>query len=310
MKELLKNSALFVLFSAIIYSLLMCFWGNYMPIECQKNILFKRSNYGYSNTRLQDVKNYKNIDILFIGSSHTYRSFDTRIFTKFGLKTFNLGTSAQTPIQSQLLLKRYIPILHPKIIIFDAYPIMFNIDGVESALDIIAKDKNDFYSLIMAIKENNIIVYNTLLYSFYRNVMDKHFINYESGQFLDDTFIEGGYVYKNLSFATRSKFNYQSIEIEKKQIEAFEENINYCKKLNIKYITIQTPIAKNLYCTIINRKSYDKIISQFGNYINFNSIMNLNDSLDFYDSEHLNQNGVNKFDVKIFEILKLKHFIK
>jgi hypothetical protein len=37
-------------------------------------------------SRLSEIKNYKDIDILFLGSSHTYRGFDTRIFLDSGYK--------------------------------------------------------------------------------------------------------------------------------------------------------------------------------------------------------------------------------
>ena len=38
-------------------------------------------------------------------------------------------------------------------------------------------------------------------------------------------------------------------------------------------------------------------------YYNFNEIIQLDDSLDFYDAHHLNQNGVNKFNAKLKEVL-------
>jgi len=78
------------------------------------------------------------VDILFLGSSHSYRGFNPQYFS--GYKTFNLGSSAQTPIQTNLLLKRYLHQLNPKTIVYEVYPISLSIDGVESSSDIIAND--------------------------------------------------------------------------------------------------------------------------------------------------------------------------
>ena len=42
---------------------------------------------------------------------------------------------------------------------------------------------------------------------------------------------------------------------------------------------------------------------QYSEYYNFNEIITLNDTLYFYDSHHLNQDGVNIFNKKLIELL-------
>ena len=37
--------------------------------------------FGFTVERFRDIENYGDIDILFLGSSHSYRTFDTRIYT-------------------------------------------------------------------------------------------------------------------------------------------------------------------------------------------------------------------------------------
>ena len=46
----------------------------------------------------QEVRRHEDVDIVFVGSSHAYRSFDPRFFAREGLTTFNIGTRAQTPL--------------------------------------------------------------------------------------------------------------------------------------------------------------------------------------------------------------------
>ncbi len=139
----------------------------------EKNLNYRIGSYGHMFSRIKEIPNLKEIDILFLGSSHSYRGFDTRIFKKNNLNTFNLGSSGQTPLQTEILMKRYLKIIKPKLIIFEVYPNTFSIDGVESTLDIIANDEIDFEIIKLAFKQNNIKIYNTLLYGLYYDILNK-----------------------------------------------------------------------------------------------------------------------------------------
>ena len=144
MKNFISNTVLFLLFLSIFYSTFLIIWVHYAPSRFKPNIIYNMGSYGFMYSRLSEIKNYENTNILFLGSSHAYRGFDTRIFLDKGLKSFNLGSSSQTPLQTKVLLKRYLERLNPKLVIYEVYPETFTIDGVESSLDIIANDKNDF----------------------------------------------------------------------------------------------------------------------------------------------------------------------
>ena len=47
-------------------------------------------------------------------------------------------------------------------------------------------------------------------------------------------------------------------------------------------------------------------MTKYSTYYNFNKIVTLNDSLHFYDSHHLNQNGVEIFNKRLIKILNEK----
>ena len=49
----------------------------------------------------------------------------------------------------------------------------------------------------------------------------------------------------------------------------------------------------------------DSLLSTFGNYKNFQGEIKLNDTLDFYDSNHLNQEAVVRFNEKFIEYFNL-----
>ena len=104
-----------------------------------------------------------NIDVLVLGSSHAYRGFDPRIFKKAGIKLFNFGSSGQTPLQSEFLLKRYTEQFNPKLVIIEVYPIALETTGLGPFIDLISNFKvtNSMYS--NAIKINHIEAWNSLI---------------------------------------------------------------------------------------------------------------------------------------------------
>ena len=305
MKAFFKNNFLFILCLTLVYPILIVFIGFLIPQLFHPNISYKLGAYGNMFTRIKEAKKIENVDILFLGSSHAYRGFDNRNFEE--LKTFNLGSSSQTPIQTQVLLNRYLSTLNPKMVIYEVFPSPFTSDGVESSLDVISNDKNDYQSIEMALKINNIKVYNTLIYSFFRDYLRLNQSFLEPIEKGNDKYISGGFVeskIKNYKFikATKREWNFN-----KKQLKAFNENLNLLKHKNIKTILVYAPITKSLYNSYQNNDYVDSLLTSYNMlYYNFNNIVSLDDSLNFNDDNHLNQNGVNVFNKKLVQVLNLK----
>lgn len=277
----------------------------YAPSEYKPNLNYRIGSYGHLYTRLNEVKSVKNVDILFLGSSHAYRGFDTRIFKTNGYSSFNLGSSSQTPVQALILCKRYLEQLNPKLIIYEVYPIIFEIDGIESSLDLIANDKNDLYSLEMSFKLNNIKTYNTFLYGIIRDFFKLNNSFKEPIKKDNDTYISGGYVQTDIiPFDPTPELNDDMIEINKIQIASFEKLLKYLDSKNTDVILVYAPVSTSLYSNYVNNSYFDSIMNSYSEYYNFNEILDLNDTLHFLDSHHLNQKGVDVFNEKLIEILK------
>ncbi|HRG59203.1 MAG TPA: hypothetical protein PK323_09620 [Bacteroidia bacterium] len=309
MKRFIKSLLFFIPVVCFAYILLICVWGEFMPGIFKKNLnYFRAGSYGGMMSRLEEVKTVKNVDILFLGSSHTYRGFDNRIFKKAGFQTFNLGSSAQSPMQTLLLLNRYLDQLNPKTIIYEVYPNSFTSDGIESSLDIIANDKNDFGSIQMALKQNHIKIYNSLIYGFYRDFFNRNKGEKEKKKNGNDTYINGGFLQKDLSYFKHIKYPNNTWNLNGKQWSYFEKILELIKKKNINLILVQTPITPNLYHSFNNNQAFDLKMKSYGTYYNFNDIVSLDDSLHFYDPHHLNQNGVIIFNEKLIEkLFTIKH---
>jgi hypothetical protein len=287
-----------------------------MPGVLKKNLNYSKGGPGYMFTRINEAKQTNSVDILFVGSSHAYRGFNTEIFGKHGYKTFNLGSSSQTPLQSEVLVEQYLDKLNPKIVVFEVYPYIFSGDGVESSIDIISNDKLSKLTFEMALKVNHTKTFNTLLYGLYRESFNRDRNFHEDVTNSDDVYIPGGFVER---IETNSKDSLKQMLPNKgnpgipadlkiiesregewtpnaKQINAFERILHLLKQKNIEVYLVQAPITKYFYSQIKSVKQIDSYLSSKGNYYNFNELIMLDDNLHFLDTDHLNTAGVKIFN--------------
>lgn len=275
----------------------MPLWSSIMPPFMAKNVRNCMGCYGHTFTRMKDAAKTKNIDVLIVGSSHAYRGIDPRIFEKEGITAFNLGSSSQTPINTKALLHQYLDKIKPKMVLYEAYAGTLTIDGVESSLDLLSNNKIDINSINMADEIHNILAYNTLIFSSFRQTfgLNKNF-NEALIQGGDHYISPTGFVeteYRKNIFNKEDKTSWQLRENQKEELI---NNINYIKSKGIKVYIIQTPITKKLYNAINNNAEVDSFLSSLGTYKSYQNALPLKDSTDFYDSNHLNQKAIERFN--------------
>ncbi len=299
-----KKIFFFFIFTIPIYFLLLILWGEFVPNKFKNNLNYKQGSIGQMQLRLEELKKLNKVDILFLGSSTSYRGFDTRIFNKLGYTSFNLGSSAQTPIQTKYLLMRYLKKANPKLLIIDVNPLMFTIDGVESSLDLISNDDFNADMIKMAMSVNNLKVYNTLIYDYFKDkIIGKK--NYQTKVIRNDaTYISGGYVEHKLSYFKKIQYKDQEWNYSKLQFSIFDEIITFLKSNRINYVIVQSPITPKLYFSHQNNDFFDHFMKKRGQYFNFNQIISLDDSLHFVDAYHLNQDGVEKYNDKLIQVFR------
>ena len=304
MKKFVANIFFFLLFTAVFYFIALFIWGGMAPSMLSPNLNYRIGSSGHMHTRLTEAKTYGDTDILILGSSHAYRAFDTRIFQKNGYKAFNLGSSNQTPTQAKVLLQRHLKDLTPETIIYEVYPNIFTIDGVESSVDVIANDKNDVHSLKMAFETNSIKTYNTLVYGFTRDFLGLNKDFSEPTTKGDDTYISGGFVEKAMSFYRPKRLENTMLSMLDVQLESFSEIVSLAERNGIELLLVYAPITKDYYNSLTNTTAFDSLMQRNGSYYNFNVSNSLIDSLHFYDVDHLNQSGVEIFNNELIDILK------
>jgi len=308
MKTLVTRLFGFIVFTLVIYVLFIIIAGSMFPLYLRKNLMHPLGIYGHLHSRMADVKVKGEVDILFLGSSHAYRGFDTRIFADYGYSTFNLGSSGQTPLQTSLLLKRYVQRLNPGLVVYEVYPETFTSDGVESSLDLLSNEKIKWDTFLMVLKVNHIKTYNTFIYALFRQLTHADSDFKEDVIIKKDTYISGGgFVERKVEHFKHHKHSSENWDLNNQQLEAFEEVVSYLHEKKIDFLLVQAPITKALYQSRLNNVHINDYFKSHGNYLNFNEPnLPLNDSLHFYDADHLNQDGVVIFNKKFIELLKVK----
>lgn len=307
-------------------------WGDFFSGDLSKNLNYRMGATGYTYTRLHEVEKHASVDMIFLGSSHAYAGFDPRIFARYGYSSFNLGTSSQTPCQTEMLVNRHLANLNPSVVVFEVYPYCFSSDGVESSADVIANSNLDKHTLSMAVNVNSITTYNTLVYAFVKRLFSKEkpiteqlslvrttgnirdSINYIPGGFMEKTrttLSDDGVHKTSPSHKLSEKAILTDIDIiqtkegkwnpRKKQLEAFERILAGLKERNIRVVLVQTPINSRYYAMIKCNKEIDKYFASKGEYYNFNELMPFDNDSEFVDYDHLNQIGVKKMNGALIE---------
>ncbi|MEP4534393.1 MAG: hypothetical protein ABJ004_14980 [Cyclobacteriaceae bacterium] len=307
MKKFLKNIALSIVVLPLLYAVLLFVYGLIAPGILRKNMPYG-SVKGHLYTRLQETKTYGACDVVVLGSSHAYRGFDPRIFKQYGLKMFNLGSSAQTPVQSKILVKRHLDKLDPRFVIIETYPAVFQADGVQPAIDLISNDHIDGEVVWMVLRMNNIRVLNTLLYGLMRQLLGLEPKVKESKK---DQYISGGYVERTMQVMgdpIQSK-EQKRWSFDSTQVRAFESLIQMFDQKGIPFILVQAPMSQPFLSQYTNGEDIDEYFSGLDeNYTNFNKVDPFENKY-FYSETHLNQKGVEKFNRILLNELQQKGLI-
>lgn len=305
MKKFLIRIILFLVFTFCLYSLGIVLWTYNCKYDFFRGNVTKSGGYGFMYTRLKEVKNKTNVDVLFLGSSHAYRSFDTRFYSKCGLNVFNLGSSSQGPLQTQFILDKYLEGLNPKLIVFETYPEVFEYDGVESFSDIMSNNDVDFSDLKMCFKLNSIKCYNTFLNSLFSSILHLNDSFFEPKKIRDNTYVVDGFVEKEMAYNLDTSITFSSRfwSPNLNQIKAFESMISMFENRKIPLILIQVPYNSKLYNSYKDKFNFNAYFSSKGKYINYNDSLFFDNKNDFYDHDHLNKNGVSKLNKSILNIV-------
>ncbi|MEA4971958.1 hypothetical protein SDC9_59500 [bioreactor metagenome] len=267
------------------------------------------------------------IDMVFIGSSHSYCTFDPQNFDSvMGTSSWQMGTPLQHYDTSLYVLKEVLKTQTPKLVVLDLYWDMlddeFDMKQANSFFQVV-KDKNvqeDYVKNVFPLNER--VKYKLLPIRYQQDyfayeadvfqkaakekfgVHDKQNVQTNGTEY----YLAKGYTYcdtvipdSELDETNQFKgFDGEKWEADKTQIEYINQIVKLCKENNIELVFETAPIA-NVSLDYI--KNYDAIhekmadiADSFGiKYLDFN-IANRDEGLleleNFRDDAHLNDSGV------------------
>lgn len=304
MRAFLLDLLKFLAFALVMYPIAIVFAGKFIPYQLHPNLPYLNMSHGHSSTRLAEVKTVEpGVDVLFLGSSHAYRGFDPRNFP--GLRCFNLGSVSQTPVQTNMLLDRYLDQLHPRFVVYAGNPLTVSMDGVESALNLIPSDRVDRHSWAMALQVNHIKVYNTLIYTGCIQALSKAASpSGISTEVQSDSYVPGGYVEREITTFRHMVHEPKTTRPYPDQVQAFRAMVQRLDARGIPLLLVKAPVTATFDRCFVHDAEFDSLFRSTGHpYLDFQDMVALDDSLHFYDAHHMNQHGVDLFNAALLEYL-------
>lgn len=296
---------LFLLFAAVVHVLLLAAIPQRLSFGLVRNLKVPEGRMGYSLTRYAEAEKAGKMDVIFLGSSLTYRAYDVRIFEDDGLKVFNLGSSAQTPVQSEMLLKRYLDRMDPELVVIEVTPSNLSRDGVESALDLIANSCIDAHTWRMATEVGHVYTWNALVYRTLRQAALGPITATEVLYKAPNSYISGGYVEHDEGYKRHKPFK----KAPEKEILEFQEQallsmIELLRSRNKAFLLVDPVVSRIYYQHYPDLDGFHAKMRSLGPFLEMNEFMDLNDSLHFYDTHHLEQSGVDLYNAEFIKRAK------
>lgn len=263
--------------------------------------------WGQSLLRFRELEHIHGVDILFVGSSHVYRGFDPRLFHAKGYSSFNMGSTAQMPVNTYFLLKHYLPRIKPKIILFELYPVIFSGDGYESTLDLLANLPLSWELWEMAWATGNPHAVTNCLGKFVRD-HQYPLAKINQAKMENEAYVPGGYVETSKVRKGKPEEKKREIKVLESQLRYFAKSLELAKNFNIPVVGVIQPLPGDYLRSISNYKAIvsdlRRIASQYKVVIlDLNDTMSLDPMLDYQDKDHLNKSGVLKFNKVLLDKL-------
>lgn len=301
MRDFLLDLLRFIPFAFAGYIPLLVLFGEAVPQEDLPNIHYRPGGHSYSLHRFAEADRLApGSDVLVFGSSHACRGVDPRNFPD--LSIFVMGTPAQTPLQTRMLVDVYLDKMQPKHVVYVVSGGLFQNTGVESALNLIANRPVDRHAWQMVRATKDIRVFQTFVYAGFRQWKARFIPPPPLPPILTDTYVSGGFVEKAPQAYTPPRTQPKAFVALPKQIEAFHDVVQAIQERGIPLLLVQAPTSNDHVRIFTNRSSYDTLFRSTGvPYIDFQPLVALEPEQHFYDPNHMNQQGVDRFNAVLRE---------
>lgn len=310
------------------------------PLKVFNYLLVDDTN-SYTRVMIHEMYNQpENIDVLFLGSSHCYRTLDPKILDEvWGVNTFNCGTSSQHLDGAYALLKEVTKDNQPETVYLEMfYTAMGEVyqDRTQMTSTYIISDylKPSFnkYSYILNASSKEYYIDSFFLARRnWKKIFQNGYVNsvierkqlerYKAYQYVDN----GNERYEGKGYVA----NYTSVEngvfilsehfgpVRDNRLS--EDDIKYVKKIKdlcdnkgINLVLFSAPMSDFRLCDVGNYDNYidqmRRLAAEIGvEYYDFNLCRENTLSLsaeDFYDDQHLNKSGADRFSYFFADFFK------
>lgn len=310
----------FIIFMIAIIIAVVCIGKKY-SLSSTQNIV-----NAFSEKRFKEFYSLSknSLDLVFLGSSHSYCTFDPNLFKDFN--SYQMGMPLQYMDSTYYTLKEVLNYQIPKVIVLEVYWDLlqndFELNQIKTLFQVLKnnnlKDEyiKKYFPLDEKIKYNiNLFKYQQDYFAYEGNNLKTRIenkFNIQKEQIQKQIGVEKykklGYVYSNYQMLESEynktnqfkKLDGKDVKFSKKQLKFLDKIINLTNEKNIKLIFVTAPIA-NVSMEYI--KNYDYIHDKVNKiaeankipYLDYNIINreeNVLQNENFRDDAHLNNSGV------------------
>ncbi len=269
------------------------------------------NDYSYKNSYLE--KNAGKMEVLFLGNSHSYYGINPKFIDK---KSFNASHVSQSLAYDFEIFKKFNPKLTKLKILaipISYFSLHFNVENGKEAW----REKNYciYYNIFRSKKINNYFeltsnsakTNSSILSDYYTKDKDLRKCS-DLGWRLHDSILYNKDIPKNAKRSAK-RHNYNVRKNLKQNRIILREFIAFAKAKNFKILLYTAPVTEQ-YFNLLNEKKLDQNKNEmekltdnknvfYYNFINDNRFI----QADFYDADHLNNKGAEKFSVIINNVV-------
>ncbi|MCB0794007.1 MAG: hypothetical protein KDB88_04650 [Flavobacteriales bacterium] len=309
MRELVpKAFALLLVFATIylvLFGVLCTVQRDGTPWIYRTNEYFKWKG-GISYQKFQEFDPHRSYDVVFLGSSHAYRGYDPELFGHRGYSAFNLGTSAQSPLNSYFIVKHYLNARNTGLLVFDAYEVAMEIDGMESTMDLSQNISMDRAAVEMALAHRDPRGLNMVTLRAMRSSAEP--------MYSDSNYRQGGAVI--LADSVKKELHYQvgkPLDLNPVQMNYLRKIFALCTERKIPLVLVNHyfPKASDREKHRAFNDRLQREMAPFGlKYFDLAYDHQLDDRDHFYDHNHLNAAGARIFNAQLIDLLERDGVLK
>ena len=177
------------------------------------------------------------------------------------------------------------------LVVIEVHPDIMSNDGVEAGLYQLSAVPPSWHMVPMALRTHNLRVVCSMPYALLHNVVSDTADRFEEPR---EGYVPVGYVERPIEHYSPQVQAIQTIEMQDVQRRALRRCTRWLQRRGVPYLLVEVPDTRVLMESYTNLPQFRAEMAEYGDF-HFMPLPQLDDSLHFYDINHLNQDGVDIF---------------